>query len=82
MPTKQDHGTTFMSVSKSSVSTIRKPIHRTVHAQIGKKSFSVACVVLKSASTSTLLERTFTDLRKSRHGGESAPACVRPIGAA
>jgi hypothetical protein len=74
MPMKPDHGTTFMSVSRFSGSTIRKPIHSTVLARIGRKNISVACVVLKSASTTTLLERTFSATRKSRHGARTTAA--------
>jgi hypothetical protein len=57
-----------MSISRLSGSTIRKPIHKTVHAQIGRKNISVACVVLKSASTTTLQGRTFSDTPKRVHG--------------
>jgi hypothetical protein len=68
MPTRLGHGTTFMSVSRLSGSTIRKPIHKTVHARIGRKNFSVVCVVLKSASTIALRERTFSATPKKVHG--------------
>jgi hypothetical protein len=75
--TKRRLGTIYMSVSKLSGSTIRKPIHRTVHARIGQKNISVACVVLRSASTTTLQERTFSDTRKNRHGAKITAASQR-----
>ena len=69
MPTKPDDGTIFMSVLKLSGSTIRKPIHRTVLARIGRKNFSVACVVLRSATTSPAQEPSWReDNRRASNG--------------
>jgi hypothetical protein len=43
-----------MISSRLSGSANRKLIHRTVHARIGRKNFSVDCVVLRSASLAKL----------------------------
>jgi CheY-like chemotaxis protein len=72
MPTKPDHGTTLMSVSRLSGSTMRRPIHKTVLARIGRKSFSVACVVLRSGTTTTLQARTFPATPKTLMARDTA----------
>ena len=54
-PMRQDHGTTWMSVSKSDGSSIKTRIRLTARARIGRKSSSAACAALKSASTIRLL---------------------------
>ena len=53
-PMKPDHGTTCMNVSKSSGSTIKRPIRWMAPARTGRRNTSAVFAVLKSASTITL----------------------------
>jgi hypothetical protein len=68
MQTKRRRGKIYMNVAKSSGSIIRKPFHKTVHARIGRKTISVACVVLRSGPTITLRALTSSATPEGHRG--------------
>jgi hypothetical protein len=69
VPRRPDHGTTFMSVSKSNVSTIKKHTRLMARAQIGRKSTAAVSAALKLASTITLRELISSATRKKFTAG-------------
>src|SRR2546429_7467029 len=79
VPTRQDHGTTCMSGSKSKESTIKKRNRLTARPRIGRKGTSAGYAALKSASTITLLALISSAMRRSRHGGEENPPARKAI---
>jgi hypothetical protein len=78
-PMRLHHGTTFMSVSRSNGSTIKKPIRWMVPARTKPRSISAAYAALKSASTITLRARTSSGTRRSPLGGRITAASPMEI---
>jgi hypothetical protein len=74
MPTKQHHGITNMSVSRSRESTIRRHIASIARALTWLRNTSPAYDAPSSAFTTTSQDRIFSDMPKSPHGERTTAA--------